>query len=86
MQVSPPLWGFMQTHLSVMPVSLCQTLVLSSLRAFTQKYLSVMSVSLCWPAGVISSVGLHTDTEFKAFTPADGYNKNVTYKNGECSV
>ena len=33
-------------------------------------------------AGVISSVGLHTDEEFKAFTPAEGYNKNVTYKNG----
>ena len=33
-------------------------------------------------AGVISSVGLHTDDEFKAFTPAEGYNKNVTYKNG----
>lgn len=35
-------------------------------------------------AGVISSVGLHTDSEFKAFTPAEGYNKNVAYKNGEC--
>lgn len=35
-------------------------------------------------AGVISSVGLHTDSEFKAFTPAEGYNKNVTYKNGKC--
>jgi len=35
-------------------------------------------------AGVISSVGLHTDSEFKAFTPAEGYNKNVTYKNGDC--
>ena len=34
-------------------------------------------------AGVISSVGLHTDEEFKAFTPAEGYNKNVTYKNGK---
>ncbi|DBA74893.1 TPA: hypothetical protein ACH3X2_009225 [Trebouxia sp. C0005] len=34
--------------------------------------------------GVISSVGLHTDSEFKAFTPAEGYNKNVTYKNGRC--
>ena len=34
-------------------------------------------------AGVISSVGLHTDDEFKAFTPAQGYNKNVTYKNGK---
>lgn len=34
-------------------------------------------------AGVISSVGLHTDDEFKAFTPAEGYNKNVTYKNGK---
>ena len=39
--------------------------------------------SLCLYAGVISSVGLHTDDEFKAFTPAEGYNKNVTYKNGK---
>ena len=37
-------------------------------------------------AGVISSVGLHTDAEFKAFTPAEGYNKNVAYKNGECML
>ena len=40
----------------------------------------------CDGAGVISSVGLHTDAEFKAFTPAEGYNKNVTYKNGEISL
>ena len=37
----------------------------------------------CAATGVISSVGLHTDDEFKAFTPAEGYNKNVTYKNGK---
>ena len=35
-------------------------------------------------AGTLSSVGLHTDTEFKAFSPWDGYNKNITYRNGRC--
>ncbi|KAK9864760.1 hypothetical protein WJX84_000518 [Apatococcus fuscideae] len=34
--------------------------------------------------GTLSSVGLHTDEEFKAFTPWDGYNKNITYRNGRC--
>lgn len=43
--------------------------------------ISVSADHVCL-AGVISSVGLHTDDEFKAFTPAEGYNKNVTYKNG----
>lgn len=35
-------------------------------------------------AGTLSSVGLHTEEEFKAFTPWDGYNKNITYRNGRC--
>jgi threonine dehydrogenase-like Zn-dependent dehydrogenase len=34
--------------------------------------------------GVISSVGLHTDDQFTAFSPAEGYAKNITYRNGRC--
>lgn len=34
-------------------------------------------------AGVISSVGVHTEREW-GFTPVDGYDKNVTYSNGRC--
>ena len=34
-------------------------------------------------AGVISSVGVHTEREW-GFTPGEGYDKNVTYSNGRC--
>lgn len=35
-------------------------------------------------AGTLSSVGMHTDDAFTAFTPWDGYSKNITYRNGRC--
>ncbi|MFQ5633195.1 MAG: alcohol dehydrogenase family protein, partial [bacterium] len=35
------------------------------------------------PGGIISVVGVHTDTNF-AFSPADAYDKNLTYKVGRC--
>ncbi|CAG8514394.1 2679_t:CDS:2 [Ambispora gerdemannii] len=35
------------------------------------------------PAGIISSVGVHSGKVFP-FSPEDGYNKNVTYKSGRC--
>ena len=37
----------------------------------------------CVGAGVISSVGVHTEREW-GFTPVQGYDKNVTYSNGRC--
>ncbi|KAK9834732.1 hypothetical protein WJX74_008783 [Apatococcus lobatus] len=43
-----------------------------------------MSFNMLRMGGTLSSVGLHTDEEFKAFTPWDGYNKNITYRNGRC--
>ena len=35
-------------------------------------------------AGTLSSVGLHTDDAFTAFSPWDGYSRNLTYRNGRC--
>ncbi|KAK9768877.1 hypothetical protein K7432_000108 [Basidiobolus ranarum] len=35
------------------------------------------------PGGTISSIGVHTAKDFP-FSPAEGYNKNVTYKSGRC--
>ncbi|MEQ8414773.1 MAG: alcohol dehydrogenase family protein [Imperialibacter sp.] len=35
------------------------------------------------PGGIISSVGVHTATNF-TFSPVDAYNKNITYKTGRC--
>ncbi|RIA82110.1 chaperonin 10-like protein [Glomus cerebriforme] len=37
------------------------------------------------PGGVISSVGVHNSKSFP-FSPADGYDKNLTYKSGRCPV
>lgn len=34
-------------------------------------------------AGVISSVGVHTEREW-GFSPGEGYDKNVTYTSGRC--
>ncbi|CAB4379188.1 unnamed protein product [Rhizophagus irregularis] len=36
-------------------------------------------------SGVISSVGVHNSTTFP-FSPASGYDKNLTYKSGRCPV
>mmetsp|Transcript_13077 Transcript_13077/g.30887 ORF Transcript_13077/g.30887 Transcript_13077/m.30887 type:complete len:122 (-) Transcript_13077:18-383(-) len=35
------------------------------------------------PGGVISSIGVNTDTSLP-FTPADCYDKNITFKTGRC--
>ncbi|CAG8559412.1 3063_t:CDS:2 [Ambispora leptoticha] len=37
------------------------------------------------PAGIISSVGVHTSKVFP-FSPKNGYDKNLTYKSGRCPV
>ena len=42
-----------------------------------------LAVSLVRPGGIISSVGVCTDDHL-AFTPAEAYNKNLTYKIGRC--
>ncbi|MCH7792622.1 MAG: zinc-binding dehydrogenase [Planctomycetes bacterium] len=41
------------------------------------------AIELVRPGGTISSVGVHTETAF-AFTPAEAYDKNLTYKVGRC--
>jgi len=43
---------------------------------------SSMAMRLVRPGGIISTVGVHT-TPF-AFTPADAYDKNLTFKIGRC--
>lgn len=42
-----------------------------------------LAYELVRPAGVISSVGVHTAPEFP-FSPVEGYDKNVTYCSGRC--
>lgn len=42
-----------------------------------------LAYDLLRPGGIISSVGVHTAPHF-AFSPAEGYDKNITYKNGRC--
>lgn len=41
------------------------------------------AVELLRPGGIISSVGVHTETEM-AFSPIEAYDKNLTYKSGRC--
>ena len=41
------------------------------------------AIELVRPGGTVSSVGVHTETEF-AFTPAEAYDKNLTYRVGRC--
>ncbi|NKB88570.1 MAG: alcohol dehydrogenase catalytic domain-containing protein [Acidobacteria bacterium] len=41
------------------------------------------AIELVRPGGVVSVVGVHTETEF-AFSPAEAYDKNLTYKVGRC--
>eukprot|EP01125_Pyxidicula_operculata_P022664 TRINITY_DN9489_c0_g1_i1.p1 TRINITY_DN9489_c0_g1~~TRINITY_DN9489_c0_g1_i1.p1 ORF type:complete len:367 (+),score=43.67 TRINITY_DN9489_c0_g1_i1:12-1112(+) len=38
------------------------------------------------PGAIISSIGVQTEQEFKGFSPIEGYDKNITYKNGRCPV
>lgn len=41
------------------------------------------AVELIRPGGVISAVGVHTESQF-AFSPVEAYDKNLTYKIGRC--
>jgi 2-desacetyl-2-hydroxyethyl bacteriochlorophyllide A dehydrogenase len=41
------------------------------------------AIELVRPGGTISVVGVHTETEF-AFSPAEAYDKNLTYRVGRC--
>eukprot|EP00879_Flechtneria_rotunda_P023268 GHRR01024611.1.p2 GENE.GHRR01024611.1~~GHRR01024611.1.p2 ORF type:complete len:139 (-),score=50.38 GHRR01024611.1:712-1128(-) len=38
-----------------------------------------LGFDLLRPAGVLSSIGVHTEQQFP-FTPVDAYNKNITYR------
>jgi threonine dehydrogenase-like Zn-dependent dehydrogenase len=42
-----------------------------------------LAIDLVRPGGIISSVGVHTAKHF-AFSPAEAYDKNITYKSGRC--
>jgi threonine dehydrogenase-like Zn-dependent dehydrogenase len=44
-----------------------------------------LALKLVRPGGIISTVGVHTSDLF-AFTPADAYNMNLTYRTGRCSA
>ena len=44
-----------------------------------------LAVKLVRPGGTISTVGVHTAGQF-SFTPAEAYNRNLTYKTGRCSA
>jgi len=42
-----------------------------------------LAIDLIRPGGTISSVGVHTARTF-SFSPAEAYDKNITYKSGRC--
>jgi len=42
-----------------------------------------LSIDLIRAGGILSSVGVHTATNF-SFSPGDAYDKNLTYKSGRC--
>ena len=44
-----------------------------------------LAVDLLRPGGTLAAAGVHTETEF-AFSPAEAYDKNLTYRAGRCSV
>jgi threonine dehydrogenase-like Zn-dependent dehydrogenase len=44
-----------------------------------------LAFQLVRPGGTISAVGVHTSNTF-AFSPADAYDKNITYRAGRCPV
>jgi 2-desacetyl-2-hydroxyethyl bacteriochlorophyllide A dehydrogenase len=44
-----------------------------------------LAFQLVRPGGVISAVGMHTASQFE-FSPADAYNRNLTYRAGRCPV
>jgi threonine dehydrogenase-like Zn-dependent dehydrogenase len=42
-----------------------------------------LAVDLVRPGGVVSSVGVHTDLHF-GFSPAEAYDRNLTFRTGRC--
>lgn len=44
-----------------------------------------LAMDLVRPGGIISTVGVHTNPHF-AFSPAEAYDKNLTFKTGRCPV
>lgn len=44
---------------------------------------SRLAVELVRPGGVVSAVGVHTESQF-AFSPGEAYDKNLTYRAGRC--
>jgi alcohol dehydrogenase len=44
-----------------------------------------LAFELIGPGGTISAVGMHTSANFE-FSPADAYNRNLTYRAGRCPV
>ena len=44
-----------------------------------------LALKLIRPGGIVSTVGVHTSDLF-AFSPADAYNLNLTYRTGRCSA
>lgn len=42
-----------------------------------------LAFDLVRPGGIISAVGVHTESEF-AFSPVEAYDKNLTYRAGRC--
>jgi len=42
-----------------------------------------LAVDLVRPGGVVSAVGVHTESRF-AFSPVEAYDKNLTYRAGRC--
>ena len=83
-----PIKGMCQGHCSATYNShlLCVPEIVSDnwQKAWRTKVRTRSGPVTCACTGTLSSVGLHTDEEFKAFTPWDGYNKNITYRNGRC--
>jgi len=57
----------------------------SMLEAVGQPAAQQLAFDLVRPGGVISAVGMHTSDQF-SFSPADAYNRNVTYHAGRCPV
>ncbi|MFP6675279.1 MAG: hypothetical protein VB878_09425, partial [Pirellulaceae bacterium] len=44
-----------------------------------------LAFQLVRPGGVISTVGVHTASQFE-FSPGDAYDRNLTYRAGRCPV
>ncbi len=44
---------------------------------------SELAIKMVRPGGIVASVGVHTEEHFE-FSPAEAYDKNLTYKTGRC--